>query len=225
MKQPPKAAFSGRRSPRGSLERHTEATLPTEPLSVSRLGRRFGLSRSALLYYDRIGLLSPSERSGAGYRLYGARDVKRLAAICRYREVGLDLVRIGALLDGPRSQGASARNTAGILEARLQQLGEEIERLREQQRVIVRLLEQPAQLRRVRSRGPGDRHAMDKARWVAILRATGLDDAAMQRWHVEFERMAPQGHRDFLRSLGLSEAEVARIRRRSRPTSAPVQAR
>src|SRR6185503_19923577 len=40
--------------------------------SVSRLARRFGLSRTALLYYDRLGLLSPSERSAAGDRLYGA---------------------------------------------------------------------------------------------------------------------------------------------------------
>ena len=43
--------------------------------SVSRLGRRYGLSRSTLLYYDRIGLLSASARSAAGYRVYGERDV------------------------------------------------------------------------------------------------------------------------------------------------------
>jgi len=36
----------------------------------SQLAGRFGLSRSTLLYYDSIGLLSPSERTASNYRLY-----------------------------------------------------------------------------------------------------------------------------------------------------------
>jgi MerR family transcriptional regulator, thiopeptide resistance regulator len=172
--------------------------------SVGRLGRRFGLSRSTLLYYDRIGLLSPSERSEAGYRLYGERDGRRLEAICRYREIGLSLQQIHELLDGATSR------TAELLEARLDQLNAEIERLREQQRIIVRLLANRKKLQHTR--------AIDKERWVSILRAAGLDDDAMHRWHVEFERMAPEAHQDFLESLGLPKAEVARIRRWSRLT-------
>ena len=173
--------------------------------SISRLGKDFGLSRSTLLYYDRIGLLSPSQRTRAGYRVYGEGDARRLEAICRYREIGLSLEQIGALLDAePRK---SAR-TSEILEARLDQLNAEIERLREQQRIIVRLLASPKKLRGAR--------AIDKDRWVAILRAAGLDDAAMHRWHVEFERMAPKAHQDFLESLGLPKREVARIRDWSR---------
>ncbi|WP_394824711.1 MerR family transcriptional regulator [Pendulispora albinea] len=167
--------------------------------SISRLGRRFGLSRSTLLYYDRIGLLSPSGRSSAGYRLYSARDAKRLEAICRYREVGLGLEQIRELLEGATGRAAQ------LLEARLDGLNLEIERLREQQRIIVRLLANPKKLRAAR--------AIDKERWVAILRAAGLDDAAMDRWHVEFERMSPKAHQDFLESLGLPKSEIARIRR------------
>ena len=171
-------------------------------LSVTRLGRRFGLSRSALLYYDRIGLLSPSARSAAGYRVYDDRDVKRLEAICRYREVGLRLQEIRRLLEN------AAGRTAELLETRLEQLNAEIEQLREQQRIVVRLLSNSKKLRSTRT--------IDKDRWVAILRAAGLDDRAMQRWHTEFERMAPAAHQDFLESLGLPTAEVARIRARSR---------
>jgi len=171
-------------------------------LSVGRLGKRFGLSRSALLYYDRIGLLSSSDRSPAGYRIYDERTAKRLEAICRYREIGLSLEQIRQLLDG------AGGRTAEILEARLDQLNSEIARLREQQRIIVCLLANPSKLRGTR--------AIDKSRWVAILRAAGLDEAAMHRWHTEFERMAPQAHQDFLESLGLPTAEIAQIRRRSR---------
>src|SRR5262245_6574486 len=114
-------------------------------LSVSRLGKRFGLSRSTLLYYDRIGLLSPSSRSRVGYRLYGERDVSRLESICRYRAVGLSLKQIRDLLGG-----ASSRSIE-LLEARLDQLNGEIERLREQQRIIVRLLANRKKLRGARA--------------------------------------------------------------------------
>ena len=171
-------------------------------LSVGRLARRFGLSRATLLYYDRIGLLSPSSRSRAGYRLYGPAEVERLAAICRYRQVGLSLAQVEALLAGEASRARA------ILRERLDQLSAEIEALRGQQQTILRLLAGPGL--------PPRGRVLDKERWVAILRATGLDDAAMRRWHVEFERAAPGAHRDFLRALGLSAQAVARIRRWSR---------
>ena len=171
---------------------------------MGQLGKQFGLSRSTLLHYDRIGLFSPSARSAAGYRIYGDGDARRLEAICRYREVGLGLEAIRTLLDEATGRAAE------ILDARLEQLNAEIERLREQQRIIVRLLANPKKLRGTR--------AINKSRWTAILRAAGLDDAAMHRWHAEFERMAPQAHQDFLESLGLPKAHVTRIRRWSRET-------
>lgn len=43
---------------------------------ISQLAQQFGLSRSTLLYYDRIGLLSPSARSEAGYRQYSPANLK-----------------------------------------------------------------------------------------------------------------------------------------------------
>jgi DNA-binding transcriptional MerR regulator len=170
-------------------------------LTVGRLARRFHLARSTLLYYARIGLLRPSARSAAGYRLYSEHDAERLAQICRYRAVGLGLREVAALLD--------AKGTpAAILAERLDALNQEIARCRDQQRVILGLMRGGGQARLAR--------AMDKKRWVALLRASGLSDADMRRWHVEFERMAPQAHHDFLESLGVAPAEVAAIRRSAR---------
>jgi len=170
--------------------------------TVGRLAQRFGLSRTALLYYDRIGLLSPSGRSAAGYRLYSQADVSRLEKILLFREVGLPLEEIGPLL-------AAAPGSVGeALERRLQDVNREIASLRKQQRVILHLLQEGEAGRRART--------LDKAGWVELLRATGLDDQDMQRWHVEFERLAPGAHQDFLESLGIAEAEIASIRDRSR---------
>ncbi len=171
-----------------------------ERWTIGQLARRFGVARSTLLYYDKLRLLRPSGRSRASYRVYDDAAAPRLERICAYRRVGVPLADIAKLLD---AKGTAAE----LLVARLDALDAEIARCREQQRIIVKLLGGAA---RVRPRG------LDKERWVAILRASGLDDDAMHAWHVEFERAAPEAHEDFLAALGIAPAEIARIRRGSR---------
>ena len=171
-------------------------------LSIGQLARRCGLSRSTLLYYDRIGLLRPSGRSRANYRRYSEEDCRRLRLICTYRQVGLSMAGIGRILEAPRSR---ARD---ILEKRLIELGKEIGSLREQQHVIIRMLEDGELHKRI--------PVMDKDRWVSLLRAAGLDDNAMGRWHREFEKLSPRLHQEFLEGLGIPAEEVRLIRGWSR---------
>lgn len=165
---------------------------------ISQLARLVGLSRSTLLYYDRIGLLQPSERSCANYRLYSHADRIRLEQICRYRRTGMSLETIADVLAAPR------KKTVKALEQRLETLNREIHDLRSQQQTIVKLLKDTSLLAGTR--------VLDKQRWVAVLRGAGLDDAAMGRWHVAFERMSPEAHQDFLESLGIDTADIAEIR-------------
>jgi DNA-binding transcriptional MerR regulator len=54
-----------------------------------------------LHHYDEIGLLNPSARTAAGYRLYSDEDLERLQRILLYREVGFALDEIGDLVDDP----------------------------------------------------------------------------------------------------------------------------
>ena len=103
--------------------------------TVGKLARRYGLSRSTLLYYDRIGLLSPSERSEAGYRLYSDKDVARLEKILLFRDVGLPLESIGSLL------GSAPGSVGEALEKRLLRINREISALRNQQELILQLLQ------------------------------------------------------------------------------------
>ena len=170
--------------------------------TIGQIGKRFGLSRSTLLYYDAIGLLSPSGRSEANYRLYTDSDMRRMEQIKTFRDTGLPLSAIKDLLQPDQSLPSV------ILAQRLQSINGEIEQLRQQQRIIVRLL------------GPAhafaDSRTMDKARWVSILESTGLDEDGMSKWHAEFERSAPQAHQDFLESIGIEPEEIALIRERSR---------
>ena len=171
--------------------------------TIGQMARRADLSRSTLLYYDRIGLLRPSSRSPAGYRLYDAADLRRLEKIAFYRRTGAPLHEIDRLL------AASDDALRSLLEKRLRDLQEQILTLREQQSVIMKLLQH--------DRLPSQITGMDKDKWVGLLSAAGLDEAGMRRWHKAFERLAPQGHHDFLSALGIPEADVKTIRAWSRP--------
>lgn len=59
---------------------------------------------------------------------------------------------------------------------------------------------------------------MNVEKWVEVFRATGLDEAMMQRWHQEFEQRYPEQHERFLQWLGLPGDAVAGIRRAARPS-------
>jgi DNA-binding transcriptional MerR regulator len=71
----------------------------TRPLRVGEVARATGLTVRTLHHYDEIGLLVPSERSGAGYRLYSAGDVRRLYRILALRGMGFTLDEIAATLE------------------------------------------------------------------------------------------------------------------------------
>jgi len=169
--------------------------------TVSGLARRCGLSRSTILYYESLGLLKASSRSAGNYRQYGERDLDRLRQIRAYRDVGLSLADIRAVVGRP------ANDAASTLQRRLEQIDAEIGRLRGHQRVILRLLGN----RTFRST-----EMMTKDKWVTIMKGCGFTEDQMNGWHAEFERSAPAEHQEFLEFLHIPAEEIARIREWSR---------
>lgn len=69
-------------------------------LKIGELAKRTGLTVRTLHHYDAIGLLSPSARSDAGYRLYNDTDIARLHRILALRRFGMALADIGSYLTG-----------------------------------------------------------------------------------------------------------------------------
>lgn len=70
-------------------------------LRVGELAKRTGLTVRTLHHYDDIGLLRPSARTEAGYRLYNREDIARLHRIQALRGLGMTLADIGAALERP----------------------------------------------------------------------------------------------------------------------------
>ncbi|MEZ0070964.1 MerR family transcriptional regulator [Planotetraspora sp. GP83] len=69
--------------------------------SVGQVAAFAGVTVRTLHHYDEIGLLTPSERTVAGYRRYTEPDLDRLQQVLFYRELGFSLEEIAAILDEP----------------------------------------------------------------------------------------------------------------------------
>jgi len=69
-------------------------------LKIGELAKRTGLSVRVLHHYDKLGLLVPSVRSEAGYRLYNREDVARLHKIQVLRRLDVSLSEVGKMLAG-----------------------------------------------------------------------------------------------------------------------------
>lgn len=77
-------------------------------LTVGSVARLAGVTVRTLHHYDEIGLVSPSERSDAGYRLYQRHDLERLQEVLFFRELGFGLEEIGAIVGRPDYDRAQA---------------------------------------------------------------------------------------------------------------------
>lgn len=178
------------------------------PLTISALSQACGLSRSTLLYYDRIGLLRPSARSPAGYRLYAEAERARLRQICIYRDAGVPLARIGTLL-----HEAAAGSARASLLGHMDELNRRIEALREQRTRVLTLLGS--------ARLPAQPTLLPVQDMVAILRSAGLNDAGLDRLHASFEQSDPAAHQRFLESLGLAPERIEQVRAEARACGKP----
>ena len=77
-------------------------------MTVKRVSDLTGVSVRTLQYYDKIGLLSPTELTDAGYRLYDDTALERLQQILLFRELEFPLKEIKAILDSPNFDGKKA---------------------------------------------------------------------------------------------------------------------
>ena len=174
-------------------------------LTVTKLARKCGVSRTTLLYYESIRLIPPPQRSGGNYRFYSEADVQRLLQIRSYRDAGLTIDDIRAILS--TNDRHSDGKASGVLKRRLLEIDAEIATLRGHQRAILKLL---------KSKALGKAKMISKEKWVGIMKACGFTEEQMKRWHAEFERSAPVEHQEFLEFLHIPADEIANIRKHSR---------
>jgi DNA-binding transcriptional MerR regulator len=113
----------------------------TPALTVSKLADQVGMTPDALRYYERTGLLPKPERTASGYRLYDGETADRLRFIKGAQRLGLRLREIRELLEVLDRGLCPCGHSEAMLRQRTREIDEEVVRLRDLKRQLVRLLE------------------------------------------------------------------------------------
>lgn len=108
--------------------------MTSDELTVGQAAALVGLSVRTLHHWDTVGLVRPSDRTLAGYRVYSADDIARIHRVLVYRELGLPLAEISVLLDDP------AVDARSHLRRQREQLTERIGQLQTMVHAVDRML-------------------------------------------------------------------------------------
>ncbi|GLX38252.1 MerR family transcriptional regulator [Streptomyces roseochromogenus] len=90
--------------------------------SIGELSRRTGLTVKTIRFYSDRGIVPPTDRSPAGYRLYGPDALVRLDLVRTLRELGLDLATVRQVLDQEASLPKVAQAHADALDVQIRTL-------------------------------------------------------------------------------------------------------
>ncbi|WP_051080236.1 MerR family transcriptional regulator [Demetria terragena] len=99
------------------------ATVTGAALTVGEVAREVGVTVRTLHHYDQIGLVVPSGRSQAGYRLYTAADLERLQHVVVYRRLEMPLDDIRTMLESGDA-AEHLRRQRSVVMSRLDELSE-----------------------------------------------------------------------------------------------------
>ena len=162
--------------------------------TIGKLAKRYGISRSAILYYDSEGLLKPDQRLPNGYRLYSEKSSEKLKIILQHRSAGIALSEIKKIVS-ETGQG----DIQPILFKRLNEINNEIFSLKTQQEVIIKLS-------KINISENSNKSISE------ILKKAGIKFDNFMEWHRNFEKNSPELHSLFMKKIGLKQSEIKRIR-------------
>lgn len=119
--------------------------------TIGRLSRTAAVPVSTLRFWEREGLLKPSGRTGANYRLYGPDALRRVRFIRVAQSVGFTLRDVRSLLELSEGRTARCASVRKVMEKRLLEVEHRIEELRRFHDTL------DALVRTCRSASPGKR--------------------------------------------------------------------
>ncbi len=149
--------------------------------TTGEIAKLCGVSVRTVQYYDARGILSPSELSEGGRRLYSEDDLKRMRIICFLREAGLSINSISELFSEEHPENIISI----LLDQQEHQLREELEEQRRKLSIIEVIKRELKEIQNFSVESIGDianimkqKDKLKKMRWLMVL--TGIPVTALQ---------------------------------------------
>jgi DNA-binding transcriptional MerR regulator len=149
-------------------------------LRAGELARRTGVSKDALRFYERSGLLAPPHRLANGYRAYPADAVERVLWIRRVLAAGFTVAELARLLAVRGAGGAPCREARAIGAAKLAAVEERLSELAAARDALRELLDDWD--RRLAAAAPGEpARLLEALRQPAARREPTVDKKTTRR--------------------------------------------
>ena len=95
-------------------------------MNIGEAAAASGVSAKMIRHYEAIGLIGAAQRTDAGYRVYGARDVQVLQFIHRGRALGFSLEQIKNLMALWQDQQRASKDVRAMARQHIDELDRKI---------------------------------------------------------------------------------------------------
>ena len=108
-------------------------------MNIGQAAKASGVSAKMIRHYESIGLIGAANRTDAGYRLYGARDIQVLQFVHRGRELGFSLDEIGELLTLWQDKSRASKDVRALAQRHISDLDRKIAEMQSMKRTLENL--------------------------------------------------------------------------------------
>ena len=104
--------------------------------NIGEAARASGVTAKMIRHYESIGLMKAAQRSGAGYRIYSAQDVRVLQFIHRGRALGFSLDQIKSLLALWDDKARASADVRALAQSHIAELNRKIGEMEAMRRTL-----------------------------------------------------------------------------------------